>query len=218
MTHPLHSQERVDWQTPPEPLDRTRRIGPIVLDPCTSYRNPTGALIFCSPQSPSDPAVQALAQAEGRVVAPPGLWLGRNGLALDLPTVGLSFWNPPYGPHLGGAIDPFREVWREKDGARILMGIGTGWAAKWAAHAGAKVALVPNRTETEWWGLMFDNADALCFPDHRIAFIDPDTGKPGLQPNHGSTIFFSTCHDGPGVRQFADAFEGFGRLLRGGRK
>lgn len=38
------------WCTPPEVLERVRRIGPIGLDPCTSDDNPTGARVWYTPQ------------------------------------------------------------------------------------------------------------------------------------------------------------------------
>lgn len=34
------------WFTPHEILDRVRRVGPIVLDPCTTADNPVGAMFY----------------------------------------------------------------------------------------------------------------------------------------------------------------------------
>jgi len=39
------------WCTPPEVLERVRRVGPIALDPCTDASNPTGALKYITHDS-----------------------------------------------------------------------------------------------------------------------------------------------------------------------
>lgn len=198
MTHALHLSERTDWQTPEDVLDLVRLVGPIVLDPCSALSNPTAALMFYARRSP--PSTPLMVRG--------GVWMGQDGLAAILPTIGLSFWNPPYGRHLGGAIDPFAEIVHKGE----VIGHGTGWGLKWAQHDGERIALVPNRTETDWWGTMSDACDLLCFPDHRIPFVNPDTGEVGKQPNHGSTFFYA----GPQPEVFRHVFEAIGRVYVGG--
>lgn len=44
---PLMSSAKDDWQTPAEVLELVRKVGPIVLDPCTTVDNPTGAALIC---------------------------------------------------------------------------------------------------------------------------------------------------------------------------
>ncbi len=48
MDQVLHSSARHDWETPEEVLELVRRVGPIVLDPCTTRgSNPTGSEYQC---------------------------------------------------------------------------------------------------------------------------------------------------------------------------
>lgn len=58
------------WRTPPEVLDRVRRLGPIGLDPCTAPDNPVGAPVFFTELD--------------------------DGLARSWAGFGLVFCNPPY--------------------------------------------------------------------------------------------------------------------------
>lgn len=73
---------RVDWNTPPEILDRVRLLGPIYLDPCSNPGSMVGA--------------ELVAQEEN------------DGTAIDwtAPAGSVVFVNPPYGR---GKIAPFAD-------------------------------------------------------------------------------------------------------------
>ena len=71
MTSLAGSTSRDDWCTPPEVLARVRRVGPIVLDPCSTHDNPTAAAEWLYPGK-------------------------RNGLLVSWLS-GLAYMNPPYG-------------------------------------------------------------------------------------------------------------------------
>jgi hypothetical protein len=207
VTHALHSSERMDWRTPAWFLDLVRKCSPegrIALDPATHWSNPTDAVIFYAPTT-----------AESWGVDIPG-WAGPCGLRGSWARASdrLRFTNPPYGEHLDGEIDPDRPVYRTNKETKVreIVGYGVGWAAKLAADTGAGVTLVPNRTETEWWERLFYGSHLVLFVKRRIPFVNPDTGKAGQSPNHGSTVFYRG--DRPDL--FARAFAGRGILNPGG--
>jgi hypothetical protein len=72
----LFASDRHDWQTPDEVLIPTRRLGPIVLDPCTDETNPCEATY---------PLTQRGLEADWRTFG----------------TGGIVYVNPPYGRQLG---------------------------------------------------------------------------------------------------------------------
>lgn len=197
---PLHSSERQDWQSPEWLLERVRRVGPIVLDPATAPNNPTRALHFYSQQKPTSP-VQ-------------GTWLGPCGLAGTWTKVGLIWVNSPYGPHLDGAVQPEREVWRKINGVLVHVGTGTGWAARIAMHDGERISLTPNRTEVEWFEMLHASSRIRAEFRKRIPFVDAATGEVGAQPNHGSVLFYN----GPNGGRFIEAFSDIARIIPGGRR
>ena len=204
VTHALHSSERMDWRTPPWFLDLVRRSSPngrIALDPATHWSNPTGADLIFSPVGPG---------------LMPAVWAGPCGLrgSWARGPDDLRFTNPPYGDHLSGEVDPDRILYRTDKVTRVRIptGVGTGWAARIALDAGPGITLVPNRTETEWWGRLFHASHLILFPDRRIPFVDAQTGKVGESPNHGSTVFYR----GTRPDLFAQAFAPIGILNPGG--
>lgn len=207
----LNSSERMDWQTPGWFLDLVRQVGPIVLDPCTTARNPTGAATFYAQH----------AAPFGRGAAPG--WLGACGLAGSwLYRPGLAFANPPYGAHMSGPVDPTAEIKRKNKTTGVIevVGVGTGWGRRIASHPGEVLSLVATRHSTEWWGDLFDHSHAVCLwrsPKYgsRIRFVHPETGEPGPQPNLESSVFYS----GPpeGRARFVHTFAPHGRVIRGGR-
>ena len=76
-----------------------------------------------------------------------------------------SIWlNPPYGGRNG--IRP--------------------WLQKLSDH-GNGIALVPNRTATDWWQDFAEKADALLFVRGKIKFIRPD-GTVGGSPGYGNVL------------------------------
>ncbi len=75
MNPALFSSTRQDWETPDEILEVVRKVGPIVLDPCTTKTNPTQAEHFYTEE--------------------------QDGLKTDWNWInGVCFVNPPYGTAL----------------------------------------------------------------------------------------------------------------------
>ena len=94
--------------------------------------------------------------------------------ALTKPWRGVCWMNPPYGRAVGRWIAKAAE--ESEQGALV-------------------VALVPNRTETQWFQRIWDEATCICFLAHRIKFV-----KPGGV--------------GADVAPFANVLATFGRLER----
>jgi len=93
MDSALLASERHDWQTPELVLELVRKLGPILLDPCTTDDNPCGAVARYVTQ---------------------GLDLGWSCWA-DTGQSGLVFVNPPYGRQLG--------AWVEKATSEAVYGV-----------------------------------------------------------------------------------------------
>lgn len=91
-----YSAKKSGWRTPAKILDR---LGPIALDPCTGWDNPTKAVKYCvSPEEYGQ--LTALAKKLG-VLLPDGLSQDWAALAGN----GLTFVNPPYGRTVGWWIE-----------------------------------------------------------------------------------------------------------------
>lgn len=219
--HALLSSERMDWRTPREFLDLVRAVRPILIDPCTSPENPAGAQLFAAR------GIGPNTTASGTCIAGDGLAYAWHLLALEARRhglEGLAFWNPPYGAHLSGPIEPDRRIMRrpEKGAEPVCVGVGRGWAEKFAQEARAgleSIALVPVRTDSEWWHVMLDasvaaGGRALLWRSPtlgaRIAFVHPDTGRPVQGSNLASTVFYA----GPDAEKFVRTFGPHGRIIR----
>ena len=200
MSHALLSCERNDWQTPLWFLDLVRDVNDIALDPASSVANPT------------DARRHIVQDAERGVCGLRADW--------DVPADrGLVFVNPPYGAHLSGPIEPDYRIMRKNK----LVGIGRGWGRRIAEHTGEAIALVPVRTETEWWRTLYAWADLVLLwssPTHgcRISFVNPDTGRPQQGSNLASTVFYRAPIYGAiaGRGRFRDVFGRHGTLIEGG--
>lgn len=77
--------------------------------------------------------------------------------ALERPWRGVCWMNPPYGRAIGS--------WISK-------------AADEAGRGAVVVCLIPNRTETNWFQRIWEEATAICFLAKRVKFEEPgaDTG------------------------------------------
>lgn len=212
-SHALLSSSRQDWRTPSWFLGLVREVGPIALDPATSPDNPTRAERFYT----------------------------RPDCGLREPWVrdGMAFVNPPYGPHLSGPIEPDYEHTRKcktcggagsvgmptvvmmpcgKCGGqgRVLTGLGRGWAARIAQDPGEWIALVPVRTETDWWRTLHSACSYALFWSskefgRRINFVHPDTGQAQMGSNLASTVFYH----GQDPARFLEVFARHGRIIPG---
>jgi hypothetical protein len=216
----LLSSARQDWRTPDWFLDLVRQVGPIALDPATHYGNPTGADAFFAHLPPDEPVRSMIAAAEN--------FRGGCGLSGSWWRSGLAFVNPPYGAHLSGDVDPAYEHTKKHEACdgggctmcggrgRLVTGIGRGWARRIAADRGEWIALVPTRSDAQWW----HDLHAACAwgvfwrsPTYgsRIQFVNPDTGR----PKQGSTLASSVFYHGPNVARFLEIFGPHGRPFPG---
>jgi len=94
MNAALLSSEKMDWETPDNVLELVRQIAPIGLDPCTTLKNPTGAMSTYI----------------------------RHGLQAPWDTcpLGLVYCNPPYGRELPAWTRKMRD---SSDGDIELIGL-----------------------------------------------------------------------------------------------
>lgn len=174
MTSPAHlASGSMHWRTPEWFLDLVRRVAPIGVDPCGGEGNPC--------------------RAERQILqGPPGTPCGLSS-PWDRRPGTLAFVNPPYGPFLSGPVDP-DYVHRRKG---QVIGRGRGWAKRIVRDPGPWMALVPSRTDAEWYHTLLDDCDATLLwrsPVYgaRIQFVDPTTGEEVRGSTTPSTVFFAS--------------------------
>lgn len=104
---------------------------------------------------------------------------------------GTLFINPPYGRGvIDAAVDRFLREWTQR-------------------HFQEAIVLVNNATETQWFQSLMMECSAICFTDHRIAFVSPDN-KQESGNTRGQAFFYFGHRFGP----FNDAFHGFGAIVQ----
>lgn len=100
---------------------------------------------------------------------------------------------------------PVCRIWMNPPYAQPLISEFCNKIAE-AADAGAEaIVLVNNATETAWFQRMLQSASALCFPEKRVRFLDPD-GNPGGSPLQGQALLYF----GSNVSAFTGKFSEFG--------
>lgn len=97
---------------------------------------------------------------------------------------GRVYMNPPYGRQIG--------LWAEKLVAELEAGRVT-----------EALALVPARTDTQWWKTLEDFP--ACFIEGRLTFVNNEDPAP-----FPSAVFYL----GPNVERFFDVFSAFGSIWR----
>lgn len=108
---------------------------------------------------------------------------------------------------------PDGRIWMNPPYAQPLMG---QFADKYSLHmqrnkASCGIVLVNNATETKWFQNLLTVSDAVCFPQSRIKFLDPEGNATGA-PLQGQAILYS----GPNADDFQTVFSEFGAVLRHG--
>lgn len=104
---------------------------------------------------------------------------------------GTLFMNPPYGRGvIDAAITRFLNEWALRNFQQAIV-------------------LVNNATETQWFQSLMWECAAVCFTDHRIAFVSPDN-KQESGNTRGQAFFYFGDRFGP----FSDAFYGFGAIAQ----
>jgi len=99
------------------------------------------------------------------------------------------FMNPPYSRGvIDLAINRFLTEWSQRNFKEAIV-------------------LVNNATETQWFQRLMMECSAICFTDHRIAFVSPDN-KQESGNTRGQAFFLFGNRFGP----FSDAFHSFGAI------
>lgn len=151
---PLMSSARQDWETPPELLERVRRVGRIGLDPCASR---TGV-------------VKARTEWYGPPTEDDGL---ANRWAPSLRRGDLAWCNPPFSS-LATWVDKAISEWT----GMCLAADDPALPAACCAPGSAIVLLSPARTDTRWFVRLVEHARAICFLSGRLTFL----GAPNPAP------------------------------------
>jgi phage N-6-adenine-methyltransferase len=113
-----------------------------------------------------------------------------DGLAQEWP-VGRIWCNPPY--------------------AQPLIGDFAKRIAKEVRRGSSAIVLVNNATETQWFQTLAQVATAICFPQGRVKFLDPQGNASGA-PLQGQAIIYA----GQDVDAFCATFASFGFVVRHG--
>jgi hypothetical protein len=184
----LFSSKADDWNTPPEVLARVRRVGPIMLDPCSNEHSVVRAAINVMLPNPAwDAAPLKNMNTDALLIA--------DGLEVDWLEASdgdLVFVNPPYG--------------------RALV----KWTVKMAYEAArgcAILALIPMRTDTKWFHDHVLTADVMCCWRGRIHFLS--NGGASGPATFPSVLPLWTGGDTGRAVRFVEAFADAGWCVEG---
>ena len=128
-----------------------------------------------------DPATSEIANKRVQASA----WYSKADDGLQQNWSGRVWLNPPYAQPL---IRQFAEKMVESISGDVT----------------AAIVLVNNATETGWFYMMADKASAVCFPERRIRFLDPE-GNPGAPLQGQAFLYF-----GDSSTEFCERFSEFG--------
>lgn len=163
--HVANNSGNNEWYTPPEYIERARRVmGGIDLDPASS-------------------------EVANRTVRAARYYTAEDD-GLAQPWSGRVWMNPPYAqPLIADFADAVASKWEDGEIEQACV-------------------LVNNATETQWFQRMLKTASAVCFPQGRVRFIDPE-GKPSGAPLQGQAVLYF----GVEVHAFAHEFGSVGRVF-----
>ena len=99
-------------------------------------------------------------------------------------------------------------VWMNPPYAQPLMTQFSDKLVSELKHINNAIVLVNNATETKWFQSMAKKANAICFPETRIKFIDKE-GKESGAPLQGQTFLYF----GSSVDRFEKNFSQFGFVM-----
>lgn len=116
-----------------------------------------------------DPASNERAQGVVQAATWYSLDVGRDGL--ELPWAGRVYCNPPYGR---GIINAFAD--------KIVCELDRG-------EIDALIVLVNTSSSASWWQQLARRADAIVYPDSRLAFWHAETGKTRTGNEYDQTLF-----------------------------
>lgn len=194
------SKSSVSWCTPPEVVDAAKELfgGRIDRDPCP----PTNPARYFAEVNETLPMFDAL-RSDWNVA-------GKVG-----PTTVLL--NPPFGTSYvkDGVCISAKEFGDLVKGKAVLPGPGDFRPEDWRRQQTYDFAfrfvevccegvwISKAAMETHAIQFLLRNSDAVCFPDHRINYLNPDTGKVGdSQATFSSLLFYVGEH----VNRFLSIF------------
>jgi ParB family chromosome partitioning protein len=131
-----------------------------------------------------DPASSETAQA----TVGAGCYYTADNDGLSKPWIGTVFLNPPY------------------DLGRVTQFVDKLIAEYGAGRTTAAIVLVNAQTSAEWFSRLLSVAAAVCYPDHRIRFLDAE-GRPG-SPKVGQAFLYF----GPVPERFHAVFAPLGHV------
>lgn len=172
------------WNSPHEVLERARRVGPIALDPCSNATSKVAAQVeLFVDRKPKGGGFN-----RSRLGRRGGLDADWAGIVEDLGLAGagITYVNPKYSNPAGWILKCLEE----------------------AARGCEQVLLVPSDSGVRWFQDAWRGCDAVCLPDHRLAFLDAK-GKPA-KGNRGSSAIF---YFGDRGKRFLAAFHDFGIVV-----
>jgi len=118
-----------------------------------------------------------------------------------------------YTKEINGLIQPwFGNVWLNPPYSKELIGKFAMAVKVKRMEYDQALILVNNATETRWFQSMATFANAICYVEKRIRFLDM-TGKPG-SPLQGQVILYVGLH----TTRFIDIFSQFGLCHEGKAK
>lgn len=129
----------------------------------------------------------------------------QDGLASTWRGLGPVFVNPPYGRGIGS--------WTARLGLDMRSVRWVPGGDHLTSPDREAIALLPARTDTEWWHRDITGAESVCFLRGRLRFIDPATGKPAVdEKGHPSSGKFPSAavYWGPHYRLFRKVFKKVG--------
>lgn len=221
-----HSSESAEWFTPPEIIEAARvTMGGIDLDPASSVvaNRTVGAAAYF------DVAHNGFKRAwNGRVfLNPPGGVIDADGLRVVRkrgqapPCTESGACGLPAGHTHRGPIESSSKAWwfklaREFYEGRVTEAVFLGFSIEILQTTQVETPVVPRCKGSGSEPLPTPLNFALCFPSHRLAFIDV-SGSPVQGNTHASVIVYLRK---PGLRclsKFGPVFADIGRVIGGSR-
>ncbi len=104
---------------------------------------------------------------------------------------------------------PVGRIWMNPPYAQPLIGDFSKRFAAEIRRGSSGIVLVNNATETQWFQTLAQVATAICFPQGRIKFLDPQGNASGA-PLQGQAVIYA----GPDAEAFCATFAAFGFVVR----
>jgi hypothetical protein len=218
----LLSSERMDWNTPQVIVDGLNAMGGVALDPCSNANSIVGARVEwrLSPEalrleSELDAAKERLAfwrkakERESVTRAQAAVKVARDRLEGCLSDINATNNGLRDRWVIGVHVEARREAFRLSEFPRELVYVNppygsalADWAPKIAAEANSGleiVALVPSRTDTDWFHTLWESARTTLLWKGRLKFLGAKSAAP-----FPSALFYFGKREEVFIKAFAD--------------